>query len=203
MLFCDQALILVCFLYGTQENNPYVVPEIMDAPLTEKGRKQAEQLQKSVTAFEKPPQVILLSPNCRALQTGLIVFDHLINDESVPFIAHEMAREETGVHVCDKRRSVSRQKREFPMVDFSLIVDDEDLIFNKDRRETKMEIGERIYKFFEFLYERDEDHIGVASHSGWLMTVFNGNCKCTDDRLKEWFQTGEMRSVQLVFERYD
>jgi len=83
-------------------------------------------------------------------------------------------------------------------VDFSLLEDEEDIIFNNDRRETKLEVGERIYHFMEWLSKRPEEHVAVASHSGWLVTVFNGVCKC-DENLKGWFQTGEMRSVKLLF----
>ena len=53
-----------------------------------------------------------------------------------------MVREETGVHICDKRRPKSQQEKEFPMVDFSLI-QEEDVIFRSDRRESKMEVGDR------------------------------------------------------------
>lgn len=185
--------------FTQSQDNPYVMPEVMDAPLTDKGRQQAAALQETVRGMDAQPELIVLSPNCRALQTGVIVFDHL-REKNVPFIAHEMVREENGVHVCDKRRPVRLSSREFPMVDFSLLEDDEDTIFRDDRRENKMEIGERIYAFFEFLHARKEKHVGVASHSGWLMTVFNGVCECDDPSLKEWFQTGEMRSVQVVFE---
>lgn len=185
--------------YTHSEDNPYIMPEITDAPLTDKGRQQAAALQETVRGLDDQPELVVLSPNCRALQTGVIVFDHL-REKNIPFIAHEMVREENGVHVCDKRRPVRLSSREFPMVDFSLLEDDEDTIFRDDRRENKMEIGERIYKFFEFLHTREEKHVGVASHSGWLMTVFNGVCECNDQSLKEWFQTGEMRSVQVVFE---
>ena len=180
--------------------NPYVMPEITDAPLTNKGREQAAILQPTIQALEatKKPQLVVLSPNCRALQTGVIAFQELIG--KIPFLAHEMVREETGVHVCDKRRPTSQQAREFPMVDFSLLTEEEDVLFEKDRRETKAELVNRIYKFFEWLESRDESVVGVSSHSAWLLTVFNANLDA-EESLKGWFQTGEMRSVVLEFVR--
>ena len=185
--------------YTLKPENPYVMPEILDAPLTEKGRQEAYLLQPRVQSMPNQPDLIVLSPNCRALQTGVIAFGHLLeNNPKVPFIAHEMVREETGVHICDKRRPTSKQAKEFPMVDFSLLESEEDNIFMAERRETKMEIGERIYNFMEWLAKRPEKHIGIASHSGWLMTLFNGMLEC-DESLKLWFQTGEMRSVKLLF----
>ena len=147
-------------------------------------------------ALESQPELVLFSPNCRALQTGLLVFEHLIG--KVPFLAHEMAREENGVHYCDKRRPKSRQEKEFPQIDFSLLETEEDEIFSETRRETKLQVGGRIYKFLEWLSKRPEQHVGVTSHSGWLLTVFNGVCEC-DESLKGWFHTGEMRSVKLAF----
>eukprot|EP00568_Trieres_chinensis_P011937 CAMPEP_0183294152 /NCGR_PEP_ID=MMETSP0160_2-20130417/2592_1 /TAXON_ID=2839 ORGANISM="Odontella Sinensis, Strain Grunow 1884" /NCGR_SAMPLE_ID=MMETSP0160_2 /ASSEMBLY_ACC=CAM_ASM_000250 /LENGTH=291 /DNA_ID=CAMNT_0025455413 /DNA_START=141 /DNA_END=1016 /DNA_ORIENTATION=+ len=184
--------------YTNKPENPYIMPEILDAPLTEKGRQQAYFLQPQIVGMANQPELVVLSPNCRALQTGVLAFEHLVG--KIPFLAHEMVREENGVHVCDKRRPKSKQTREFPMVDFSLIDSENDPIFLADRRETKMEIGGRIYKFLDWLSRRSEKHVGVASHSGWLMTIFNGNMECKDS-LKPWFQTGEMRSVKLVFTR--
>jgi len=183
--------------YSQTPENPYIMPEILDAPLTEKGRKQAYLVRPTVEALENQPELVALSPNCRALQTGVIAFEHLLS-KKVPFVAHEMVREENGVHVCDKRRPKSRQEAEFPMVDFSLLETEEDVIFRNDRRESKAEVGERVYAFMEWLAKRSEKHVGVASHSGWLLTVFNGICEC-DVSLKDWFQTGELRSVKLEF----
>lgn len=185
--------------FSKTPENPYVMPEILDAPLTEKGRQQAMMLQPTVQAFEEQPELVMFSPNCRALQTGLLVFEHLVGS-SVPFLAHEMVREENGVHVCDKRRPTSRQATEFPMIDFSLLETEEDVLFREDRRETKMEVADRAYKFMEWLADRPEKSVGVASHSGWLLTVFHAICEC-DDSLKGWFHTGEMRSVKLEFIR--
>lgn len=173
--------------------------EILDAPLTDKGRQEALLLQSRVRAMKNPPELVLLSPCCRALQTGVLVFEDLRG--KVPFLAHEMAREEYGVHKCDQRRPRSRQAAEFPMVDFSLLETEEDELFLQDRRETKLEVADRIYKFLEFLEQRPETHVGVASHSAWLLTTFTANLVCNDDSLKEWFHTGEMRSTILEFTR--
>jgi broad specificity phosphatase PhoE len=176
--------------------NPYIMPEILDAPLTEKGRQQAYALQPLVRSMLNKPELVVFSPNCRALQTGVIVFEDLIG--ATPFLAHEMVREENGVHICDKRRPVSRQMAEFPQVAFGLLESEEDPLFRDDVRETKLQVGERVYKFMEWLAQREEKHVAVNSHSGWLLTVFNGICEC-DPALKGWFQTGEMRSVKLEF----
>lgn len=184
--------------YTHTKENPYILPELLDAPLTEKGRRQAYVLQPVVQEFNDQVELVVLSPNCRALQTGVIVFSHLIKDKNVSFVAHEMVREENGVHVCDKRRAKSLQEAEFPMVDFSLLESEEDAIFRNDRRETKLELGSRIYSFFEWLSTRPEKHVAISSHSGWLFTIFNGFCEC-DESLKPWFQTGELRSVKLEF----
>lgn len=177
-------------------DNPYCKAEIADAPLTQKGRDQARAVQPLVESMKNQPELVVLSTNCRAIQTGIIAFAPLL--KKIPFIAHEMVREETGVHVCDKRRPKSQQMMEFPFVDFDLIESEEDELFRSDRRENKMDVGERIYKFMEWLSLRDETHVAVASHSGWLLTAFNGIFEC-DESLKAWFQTGELRSVKLVF----
>lgn len=118
----------------------------------------------------------------------------------MPFIAHELVREQYGVHVCDKRRPKSRQVQEFPMVDFSLLESEEDALFSEDSRETNIAVAGRIYKFLEWLETRTEKHVAIASHSAWLLTAFNANFEC-EDNLKAWFQTGEMRSTIIEFIR--
>ena len=178
-------------------DNPYVQPEITDAPLTQKGRNQAKAAQVLIQSLEHQPELVVLSSNCRALQTGIIAFSHL---QTTPFLAHELLREETGVHICDKRRPKSQQMTEFPQVNFDHVETEEDELFQPHRRESKMEIGERIYKFMEWLSLRKEKNVGIASHSGWLLMAFNGVLEC-EEGLRGWFQTGELRSVKLVFTR--
>ncbi|GMH48913.1 hypothetical protein TrVE_jg8757 [Triparma verrucosa] len=186
--------------YTNHPSNPYVKPEITDAPLTHKGRLQATSLQPLTSTL--PVDLVVVSPQNRATHTALLAFSHLLpsppfsSPPSVPFVAHESVREETGVHVCDKRRSVTLARSEFPYVDYSLIESDEDPMFTEEGRETKGQIGERIYDFIMWLKDREEGNVAVASHSGWLMTLFNGVVICGEE-LKPWFMTGELRSVKI------
>jgi len=100
---------------------------------------------------------VIVSPQCRATQTGLIGFSHLLSaGGKKKFVAHEFVREESGVHVCDQRRSISNARVEFPQVDWDGIEHDKDPLFSEDRRETKKEVGERIYKFLLWMMELEE-----------------------------------------------
>jgi len=178
-------------------SNPYTKPEVTDAPLTYKGRLQATSLQATTAAL--PLDLVVVSPHTRATQTGLIACQHLVTS-STPFICVEDTREESGAHHCDKRRPLSELKLDFPQVDYLLITAEDDPLWT-EVRETKAEIGERIYGFLEWLRERKEENVAVATHSGWLMTLFNGAVVCEEEQLKTWFGTGEMRSVTLVWKR--
>jgi len=189
-----------------RQDNPYVMHEVVDAPLTQKGRDQARALHPRIRQLkddgDNKPELIISSTLCRALQTASIVFEEFLGREEggsvVPFVAHEMVRERLGVNVCDQRRTISQQRREFPMVDFGGVELDEDTLFDHGRRETEDQLGERAYKFMTWLSKMEEKTLAVVSHSCWLSTVFNRVLEC-DDRLKSGFGTGEMRSVKLVF----
>lgn len=180
--------------------NPYMRPEVLDAPLTELGRRQAQQLQNLISKL--PIGRVFVSPHCRTLQTGLIAFAHCIGGQEPLLVAHELLREESGVHVCDQRRTITWQTMEFPQYNFDTYCpNDIDPLFQEHQRETKSQVAQRIYQFLEQVSQlKDTDHIAVVSHSGWLHTLFNAivqnDCH---SKLKEWFRTGEMRSVQIEF----
>ena len=89
--------------FVSSPNNPYMMPELLDCPLTDLGRQQAASLRDNqVKQFVDnmiAPELILVSPCCRTLQTASITLQNFINPttnavESVPIIAHELLREE-------------------------------------------------------------------------------------------------------------
>ena len=67
------------------------------------------------------------------------------------FVACELCREHLGLHPCDRRRTISEYKEMFPGVDFSLIENDEDVLWEKDVRESDDGIRRRGGEFLEWL----------------------------------------------------
>uniref|UniRef100_A0A6V3K2X2 Phosphoglycerate mutase-like protein n=1 Tax=Lotharella globosa TaxID=91324 RepID=A0A6V3K2X2_9EUKA len=110
-------------------NCPYLDAELTDPKLTPLGVKQANKLARITKELKLQPEIVYLSPLCRAIQTGLVGFTHLIEEKSVsvPFVAAPGAREQSGLHMCDKRRNLKDIKEEFPQVDFEHIKGVDDL----------------------------------------------------------------------------
>jgi broad specificity phosphatase PhoE len=179
-------------------NNPYLSPEARDAPLTEKGRQQALALRPRIRSLQQhlQPQLIVCSPCCRALQTGILAW----LETGVSFLVHESVKEECGVHPCDHRRSKSEIAIDFPRVDLGGLLQEDDPYHRENVRESKLEVAKRGYQFLEWLFTTrspDENCVAVNSHSSWLLTLLNAVVETESDHLRAWFQTGEMRSVQI------
>jgi hypothetical protein len=66
-----------------------------------------------------------------------------------PFLAVEDCREILGRHPCDWRRPITDIKPSFPGIDFSLIVNNEDVLWKKDEREPKERIRRRGLRFIQ------------------------------------------------------
>lgn len=182
-------------------DNPYCHPAVVDPPLTAIGRQQAAAAQGVAQAAAV--ELVVVSPLQRATQTALIAFQHLVEGSSttVPFVAHEGCREISGVHVCDRRRSVSELQKDFPMIDYAAAgVPDEDSYWHASEREKLVDLAARGYDFLLWVRDRPEKEIAVASHFAWLMTLFNAVLRCNEKHLSYGFQTGEVRSMDVVFE---
>ena len=186
------------------ETNPHVRPEVLDAPLTEKGRQACASKRGEASLLN--PQAILVSPLHRALQTASISFADFYTgqqQQDIPWIACEGAREQMGLLLCNKRRSLLQTRDEFPHVDFSYIPSDEQDEQNWDStaRESPRAETDRIYNFLtEFLMERPEDELALVGHSAWLFTMCNAVLDCQEDSsLTKLFATSEIRSMRLKF----
>ncbi|KAH8498663.1 hypothetical protein H0E87_017552 [Populus deltoides] len=131
---------------GEKNYKAYLNPEYLDAPLTQLGWQQVDNLRKHVHAsgLSKRVELVVTSPLFRTLQTAVGVFGGegytdgahplplmvanagssgraaISSHNSPPFIAVEDCREHFGVHPCDKRHDVSDYQFLFPAVDFSL-----------------------------------------------------------------------------------
>ena len=191
--------------------NPFVKPEIQDSPLTYQGRLEAEQRYDQATKLS--PQLIIVSPLVRALQTASISFAYHINNDNdsdssenkatIPFIAHEGCREQLGFLTCNKALPLSQTKAEYPNVDFTHVSHDEtDPLWEQYKtRELPLDEANRAYDFLtSFVMSREEDEIAIVCHSAWLFSVCNVVIDCGgDESLESWFGTGEIRSLEVSF----
>lgn len=182
--------------------NPLLLPEVIDAPLTDKGRDQCVQQRIDKGEYLGGVELIVISPLVRALETACITFeDHLpsINKSGVAgsevqarWIAHEGIREELGLLLCNQRRPLRETLVQFPHVDFSLLThheSDEDVYWKQHRertstsinnvgrmpqRESMEDMSHRAYDFLvEYLYRRPEREVAVVGHSAWLLAMTN------------------------------
>jgi hypothetical protein len=114
------------------QRNPFIREETIDSPLTENGR--LECVARRTEASLLSPEVVIVSPLHRAIQTSILSFaDHI---PQVKWIAHEGAREQLGLLMCNKRRVLSATEMEFSNVDFSemLHIGDEDCLWHPTER---------------------------------------------------------------------
>mmetsp|Transcript_18296 Transcript_18296/g.25789 ORF Transcript_18296/g.25789 Transcript_18296/m.25789 type:complete len:316 (-) Transcript_18296:165-1112(-) len=180
--------------------NPFVRDEILDSPLTQLGRDECSARRQEASMLN--PELVIVSPLHRAIQTAQLSFRDFYGCEEVPWVAHEGIREEIGLLICNKRRSISEAKLEFPKIDFSHIEHDEDELWNPTEREVATSKSDRAYNFLvDFVQSRPEQEIAVVSHSAFLFNMLNTVMDCGDDEeLKRWFKTSEIRSMRVTFE---
>ncbi len=183
--------------------NPWIRPEIVDSPLTEAGKWQCEK--QRVVASTLCPELVVVSPLLRAIQTAKISFIDYFGNPNIPWIAHEGCREEMGVLTCNKRRPLSEIQADFPEITFHSSMTEEDTLWHPNERESNQSKGDRIYDFLaNFLARRPERNIAVVGHSAWLFHLCNAIVDCGEDEdLKSWFLTSEVRSMKLTFINVD
>ena len=177
--------------------NPWINPAILDSPLTETGRQQC--MARRPNASQLKPELLIVSPLLRAIQTAYITFADC--SKTVPWVAHEGCREELGLLMCNKRRPLSQIEDDFPDIDFTLISDEQDDLFDAigDRRETVLEKTDRIYDFLKYVRSRPEQEIAIVGHSSWLFYMLHAVMDCQDEQLGKWFLTSEVRSMRVTF----
>ena len=124
----------------------YLSEDLEDATLTAEGLEQCKRLHVGSEQKVARSQLIVVSPLNRTMQTATHCFPQLI--DKVPWVAVECLRERTGLHPCDRRKSITEHKDTFTHIDFSAIVEDEDPLFWKYRlREPTSDVTARARQF--------------------------------------------------------
>ena len=163
-------------------NEDYRSERQLDARLTEKGVQQCEELAKQRwnRSHDTANNLVITSTMTRCVQTALLSFPSIKT-----FIAHESLRE-TVNFVCDKRRSVTEIAKDYPMVDFTAVMDDEDPIWRayeerlgnawEHPRESAdlVNVAARGRTFFRFLQDScPAKEVIVCTHSAFLRCILN------------------------------
>jgi broad specificity phosphatase PhoE len=185
---------------AVKENCPYLLPGIHDPPLTSIGREDAKRLKNLADSLHT--ELYVVSPMKRSTQTILIGFrEDMQQRPKIPVIAHEGCREQCGVFLCDKRSSVTDCKDEYPLVDFSLVEGEEDILWQTRTRESMLQMAWRADEFLTWLHDRPEREIVVGTHSAWLMALYNValEVEAGSESLQTMFYTGELRSTLLTY----
>lgn len=213
---------------GGKDPKEYLSYDYLDASLTPLGWEQVDNLWKHVEArgLSKKIELVITSPLTRTMQTavgsfggggytdGIDVKPLMVADAASsgrpaisslncpPFLAVELCREHLGVHPCDKRRSKREYESLFPAIDFSLIENDEDILWKEDVRETNEEVAARGKEFMKWLWSRKEKEIAIVSHSGFLfhtLSAFGNDChQLVKDEICTHFANCELRSMVFV-----
>ncbi|KAM3393060.1 hypothetical protein ACQJBY_013966 [Aegilops geniculata] len=213
---------------GEKDFAAYKSQALLDAQLTPLGWSQVDTLRDHVTkcGLAKKIELVIVSPLLRTMQTAVGVFgggnytdgasasplmvegagnsgrQPISSLNCPPFLAVEACREHLGVHPCDKRSSITKYRTLFPAIDFSLIENDEDVLWEPDVRETNEAVALRGMKFFDWLWTREEKEIAIVSHSGFLyhtLNMYGKECHPTiAEELGKHFANCELRSMVLV-----
>lgn len=177
----------------TTDNDPD--GKYVDAELTDCGVSQAEALRPRTTHLGV--DLLVVSPLRRATTTGLLAFESHVA-RGLPVLAHELLHETAGRHTCDRRLPRSALAAAFPSVDYSLLLDEADPLWGDGAsRESCLALARRAAAFTQWLAQRPEQRVAVATHSGFLCAMMVSVLGLGGEGA--WFGTGEMRTLRLTF----
>ncbi|XBI87901.1 hypothetical protein VPH35_025920 [Triticum aestivum] len=214
---------------GEKDHSAYMPPALLDAHITPLGWSQVDSLPEHVTkcGLDKKIELVIVSPLLRTMQTAVGVFGHESNTDEAsaspllmvegaghsghkaisslncpPFLAVEACRERLGVHPFDWRSSITKYRALFPAIDFSLIENDEDVLWEPEVRETTESVAARGMKFIDWLRTREEKDIAIVTHSSFLdftLNMYGKECHpAIAEELSKRFANCELRSMVLV-----
>jgi len=99
--------------YGSPHQEPLRDPMLYDTVLTSAGRKQVESLAAQINRLRPAPEVVLVSPLSRCLETATLAAGHL----GVPLVAEPLLREKVTLS-SEIGQAPGALKHKFPRVDF-------------------------------------------------------------------------------------
>jgi len=183
--------------------------DYMDARLTEKGIEQCIRVRNTSMEGVKP-ELIVVSPFTRTLQTAHIIFC----GSGVPFLVHDLCQERWGKFTCDKKRSKTEIVADMSSVynatgdaidfdSFGFPTEEDELW--KETREPDDECTGRGIAMMQWLASRPEKEIAVVTHSSWLKHLFRAFGETIEEKDKSKLHrlsgNAEVRSICLALHK--
>lgn len=178
----------------------YLREDLEDPSLTDNGVQQCKDLAAKSANVLSGAQLVVVSPMNRTMETATYCLPQLVG--TIPWIAVENVREQTGLHPCDRRKTIGVHKDNFLHIDFTGIKSDKDPLYFKYRfREPNVDIALRARHFMRWLKERPESEIVVVSHHHYLQVLFHDVIKTAEpDKDDVDFKNCELRTFVVKFE---
>ena len=155
-------------LYPKMGMSAFYDNEVIDSPLLNKGRDEAQELRNKESIYQymtSKVELVLVSPLVRALETASIIF----KDSNIPIVCHEFLREyPNGKQICNQRSEIVSRIKEYPHINFENIVSNKDIYWNEDRHETLDELNKRIEITKKYLFNRPEQTIAIVGHGSFI-----------------------------------
>ena len=181
----------------------------VDACLTQHGVDQCIKARETLLA-NVHPQLVVVSPFTRTLQTAHIMFC----GRNVPFLVHDLCKERAGKYTCDQRRTRAAILKQFQPVyestnesiDFtSYGYRTEQDVDWQETREDSEQVTARAIAMMQWLATRPETEIAVVTHSSWLKHLFRAFGEYVASKDKETMHrlagNAEVRSICLALHK--
>ena len=175
--------------------------DAFDAALTDIGTTQAADLYSERIKCPKldlpPVNLVVTSPLSRAIDTAAAVFPE--ETKRGPFLCLENLRERNGLLLNAKRMKKTELMAKYPLVDFSNVPTEDDVLWKEEVLEDALDSANRGYRCLRYLWERPEVHIVVAAHGGIFNNILNDHPAIkADERMRRRFQNCEMRTCEMT-----
>jgi broad specificity phosphatase PhoE len=194
--------------------------QLLDPPLTYEGKQQALEVGErlalwyrttttttatTTTQLEREnPQLILVSPLTRCLQTATLAFlpgqhHHYSAGKGPKWVASDLCREAYGMHYPDRRRNISVLKQHWPLIEWdSAIMTETDTVWRPDIRESIPDVLHRIAQFWDLLVQRPEENIVVVTHGVWMEACLHHYCPVALNHGQRRVYNGNMFAMDCV-----
>ncbi|KAH9694819.1 phosphoglycerate mutase-like protein 1 [Citrus sinensis] len=209
---------------GDKNYKAYLSPEYFDAPVTQLGWLQIENLHKHVhnSGLFKRIDLVIASPllrycctcsadsllwiSChvlvlRTLQTAVGVFgggDYVDRMDIVPLMVANAGNSERGAISSLNSPPIIAVE----LCREHLIESDEDVLWKANVRETNEEVAARGLKFMNWLWTRKEKEIAIVTHRGFLnhtLNAFGNDCHpFVKKEICKHFANCELRSMVII-----